>query len=327
MPTEFIVLAYVLDLFFGDPKSVPHPVQAIGYLVSRSESLLLASFKGESRERYAGVAMVVFVTGTVYVISLMLVSLSLRYLGYWAGPVVPVYLAYTTISVKSLKEAALSVLSPLRDEDLHGARKMLSMVVGRDTEGLSQPEVVRGAVETVAENTSDGVVAPLFYLAIGGVPLALAYKAVNTMDSMVGYKSDRYINFGMAAAKLDDIANYIPARLTGLMMVGATAVLSFLRPGRYSVSGSWSIFKRDRKNHASPNSGHPEAAMAGALGVQLGGESSYLGVKGVKPYIGDAVNPLGPGKISDAVRLMFATSVIAVAVSAWLSSQVNILVV
>jgi adenosylcobinamide-phosphate synthase len=271
--------------------------------------------------------MVVFVTGTVYVISLMLVSLSLRYLGYWAGSVVPVYLAYTTISVKSLKEAALDVLSPLREEDLHGARKMLSMVVGRDTEGLPQPEVVRGTVETVAENTSDGVVAPLFYLAIGGAPLALAYKAINTMDSMAGYKSERYINFGMAAAKLDDVANYIPARLTGLMMAGATAVLSMLHPESYSDTGAWRIYRRDNRNHPSPNSGHPEAAMAGALGVQLGGESSYAGVKSVKPYIGDPDHKLGPEKIADAVRLMLATSILAVAVSALLSSLVNILVI
>lgn len=325
MPPELIIAAFVLDHLFGDPRGVPHPVQLFGYMVTRLEAILRPLFAGPSAERYAGGMMVLIIVLAAYLIPWFLLSYIKRHLGYWAWATAATYLAYTTISVKSLKDAATAVLAPLRGDDLQGARDALSMIVGRDTRDLPKEEVVRGAVETVAENASDGVVAPLFYLAVGGVPLALAYKAINTMDSMAGYKSDRYIHFGMAAARLDDLANFIPARFSGFFMVVACWILSVFHPGKYDVSGSWRVFMRDRKNHASPNSGHPEAAMAGAIGVRLGGESSYFGVTSVKPYIGAPVGVLTPEKLEDAVRLMFATSVIAVVVSAWLASIVDIL--
>lgn len=325
MPPELIIAAFVLDQFFGDPRGVPHPVQLFGYMVARLESILRPVFTGPSAERWAGGLMVLIIVIAAYLIPWLLLSYIKRYLGYWAWATAATYLAYTTISVKSLRDAALAVLAPLRGDDLPGARFALSMIVGRDTGGLSREDIVRGAVETVAENASDGVVAPLFYLAVGGVPLALAYKAINTMDSMAGYKSDRYIHFGMAAARLDDAANFIPARLSGLFMVAACGVLSVLHPGNYDVSGAWRVFMRDRKKHASPNSGHPEAAMAGATGVRLGGESSYFGVTSVKPYIGDPVGVLTPDKLYDAIGLIFATSVIAVVASAWLASIIDML--
>jgi len=207
----------------------------------------------------------------------------------------------------------LSVKRPLKDGDIHAARGALSMVVGRDTAGLDSKDVARGAVETVAENTSDGVVAPLFYMALGGVPLAMAYKAINTMDSMVGYRTEKYRDFGWAAARLDDLANFIPARLAALFMVASSALLQAAYPDRFSAKRSWTVFLRDGKKHTSPNSGRPEAAAAGSLGVRLGGENSYFGKTSVKPYIGEPLRELGPDAITDCVRLMYATSALAVA--------------
>lgn len=245
------------------------------------------------------------------VVTASIILLAYRYGGGVGGAIVTIYLAYTTISVKGLADAAKEVLARLDQGDLEGARKALSMVVGRDTAGLDPEGIVRGAVETVSENASDGVVAPLFYLALGGPALAMAYKAVNTMDSMVGYKDERYTDFGRGAAKLDDILNYIPARLTGVLIALAAFLLGLVgQGGRFSWKGSWRIFLRDRANHESPNSGQPEAAMAGALSVWLGGESSYKGIIKVKPYIGEPTEPLSPTKISDAVRLLYVTSVI-----------------
>lgn len=312
MSPEYIIAAFVLDMLFGDPRAVPHPVQAIGLLISMAERLARRIAVTPAGLRIAGAVMTLFVCAVSYAVPALAVYAAYRYIGHAGGVAVTVYLAYTTISAKSLAEAARAVMQPLAAGDLPGARGALSMVVGRDTQGLSEPDIARGAVETVAENSSDGVVAPLLYMAVGGVPLAFMYKAINTMDSMAGYKSDRFIDFGRASARLDDVANFIPARLTGILAVAAAALLSATGAAGYSPDGAWAVFVRDRKNHASPNSGHPEAAMAGALGVRLGGESSYFGVGSVKPYIGDKVSELGPDKIADAVRLMLATAVLAV---------------
>jgi len=324
MPPEYILAAFAIDMVIGDPRSVPHPVQGIGLMVSAFEKVFRPAFKGTIAERVAGAVMAVIVVSATYVAAALVIDIFGRVLGHWGAAAAAVYLAYTTLSTKSLADAARSVMKPLAEGDVESARIALSMIVGRDTAGLSGQDVARGAVETVAENASDGVVAPLFYLALGGAPLALAYKAVNTMDSMVGYRSEEYRYFGEAAARLDDLANFVPARLTGLIMAGAAGVLSAVYPGRYSFSASWQVLSRDRLNHASPNSGHPEAAMAGALGVRLGGESSYFGVRSVKPYIGEPLEPLGHEKISDAVRLMLATSSLALMFSmlaAWFAGR------
>jgi adenosylcobinamide-phosphate synthase len=315
MPPLSLILAFILDLVLGDPRRLPHPVRLIGFAVSRLEKLLLAPGLASGLQVYLGFLLVLVVTCFTFTISHLLIWASFSYLGNTAGFAVTVYLAYTTISVKGLADAAREVMDPLKGGDLEAARRGLSMVVGRDTAGLDAGEVARGAVETVAENTSDGIVAPLFYLALGGPPLALLYKSINTMDSMIGYKNERYLYFGRAAARLDDIANFVPARLTAALMVAASYLSSGYKTV-FSWEGSWRIMKRDHAKHTSINSGYPEAAAAGALGVRLGGPSTYRGVKSVKPYIGDPVEPLLPAKIEAAIRLMYVTAFLALALSA-----------
>jgi len=319
MPFEFFILAFALDMALGDPRSLPHPVEVIGAAVSRFDGTLRRTAVGPQAQKLAGAIMVVVVVSGAFVISYALIAVVYRLLGSFGGAAATAVLAYTTISARGLASSALAVARPLYAGDIGAARSALSMIVGRDTGGLDGRELVRGAVETVAENASDGVVAPLFYLALGGVPLAMAYKAVNTMDSMVGYRNHDYANFGWAAARLDDAANFIPARLSGLFVTIASGMLGLVYRGRYSAAGAWRILLRDRLNHPSPNSGHPEAAVAGALGVRLGGTSSYFGKTSVKPHIGDPSRELGPDTVGDAVRLMYAASLTALFALAYLS--------
>lgn len=316
MPPEFFIFAFLIDIALGEPAGAPHPVQAVGFAVTRMERLLRGVGRGAFAGRLAGAVMVAAVAGASFLATYLVVHLSYRLLGVWGGGAVTVYLAYTTISARGLAEAALSVKRPLEEGDIHAARGALSMIVGRDTAALEAKEAARGAVETVAENSSDGVVAPLFYMALGGVPLAMAYKAVNTMDSMVGYRSEKYRDFGWAAARLDDVANFVPARLAAIFMVVSSSALRLIYPGRFSAKRAWAVFLRDRKKHTSPNSGSPEAAAAGSLGVRLGGQSSYFGKPSVKPYIGEPLRELCTDVITDSVRLMYATSAVSVAASA-----------
>ena len=301
-----------MDLVLGDPRRLPHPVAMVGRVVGRLEKALRVQAKGPASELAAGWLLALLVIALTYASSFYLIKLAQSFLGDTAAAALNICLAYTTLSVNSLAEAAREVITPLEEGDLSRARRKLSMVVGRDTQGLDGREVSRGAVETVAENASDGIIAPLIYMAIGGAPLALAYKAVNTMDSMLGYRDGKYLYFGRAAARLDDIANFVPARLTALLMVAGSFLAS--REGQvYSWRDSWRVLARDRRNHPSPNSGWPEAAAAGALRVRLGGESSYSGVRSVKPYIGDDTEPLTPGKVRDAVGLMYVTAFLGLA--------------
>jgi adenosylcobinamide-phosphate synthase len=230
-----------------------------------------------------------------------------------------IYLAGTTIALRELVASAKRVIASAEDGILNDARKHLSMIVGRDTEGLSDQGVFRATVETLAENLSDGVIAPVFYLVLGGLPMAIAYKAVNTLDSMVGYKNEKYIRFGWAAAKLDDVANYIPARLSGLLIVLAAFLISLFRETFHSLSlahRSLRIMLRDGRNHTSPNSGVPEAAMAGALGVRLGGPSTYGGMTVEKPYIGDERNSDYLQASKKAMALVSLASVLSVTAAA-----------
>lgn len=315
MPPLLIPFSYGLDLVFGDPPRLPHPVRFIGLLIAILERLLLPLVrKSRLASLAAGASTCAAVVGLSYAVAFFIVSYSYRHLGWAGGSAVSVLLGYFCLSARGLSDAAAGVLAEMERGDFPAARKKLAMVVGRDTEALDEPEIGRAVVETVAENTSDGIVAPLFYLAIGGAPLAIAYKAVNTLDSMIGYKSEKYLYFGKAAARLDDLANLIPARLAGLLMAASSWLLS-LRGLKYSWKGSFRILARDSGNHHSPNSGWPEAAAAGALMVRLGGENSYFGVKSVKPYIGDPVHDITAGKVRDMVRLMYLTSFLALFVS------------
>jgi len=215
------------------------------------------------------------------------------------GIIFSIFLAYTTLSIRGLKDAGFKVLNALQKNDLPEARKALSMIVGRDTTNLEEPEIVRATIETVAENSSDGGIAPLLYLIIGGVPLAMTYKAINTLDSMLGYKNERYLHFGWASAKLDDLVNWVPARITGLLLIIATLLL------RGKAGASWKIMLRDARNHPSPNAGFPEAAVAGAFGLKLGGTNSYGGKQETRPFMGDGTRNVDPSDIKKVVRLNY----------------------
>ena len=319
MPPLCIILAFTMDIALGDPRWMPHPVSLIGRLVTILDGFFVSRLRNKTALLAAGAATVVFIVVPVYFVSGEIIRFASGRLPVAAAFIVTAVLAYTTLSVKGLAQGAYDVLMPLEEGDLPKARERLSMIVGRDTAHLDESEVARGAIETVAENTSDGIIAPLFYLALGGPALALAYKAVNTMDSMIGYKSDRYLYFGRAAARLDDVVNFIPARITGMLFVISAWFLS-LAGGNYYCKGSLKILLRDCRNHTSPNSGYPEASVAGALGVRLGGENRYFGVKSVKPFIGEPSEDITSGKIRDAVRLMYTASfmglILAVLVSA-----------
>lgn len=299
-------IGFLLDLLFGDPVWLPHPVCAIGKLIAKAEIIirrvLLKSKKGEI---IGGILLAVFIPGisfgagfgVLYVCGL--IHPTLRFM-------VETYLCYQIFACKSLKTESMKVFTQIGTGDLPAARKAVSMIVGRDTGNLTEEGVIKAAVETVAENTSDGVVAPLLFMAVGGAPLALLYKAVNTLDSMVGYKNEKYINFGKASAKLDDIANFIPARVSALLMILSAFLLSC------DGKNAYRIFKRDRFNHASPNSAQTESACAGALNVQLAGDAYYFGKLYRKKTIGDALRPVEVQDIVRANRLLYGTSVLAV---------------
>ena len=288
----YLAAAFLLDLAIGDPRWLPHPVQVVGKAVVVLESLL-RRLLGPLHEIAAGVILVcIIVPGTwivTFAVAHFLLSLSTGLLSV-IGVCLFVYLVSTTLALRGLIASARLVIIAVKQKRMADARRSLAMIVGRDTQALEEEAVLKATVETLAENLSDGFVAPLLYLAIGGLPLGMAYKAVNTLDSMVGYKNARYIRFGRAAAKLDDVANYIPARIAGLA-IGVAAFFYFLPSGMKRASSaareSLAVMRRDGRKHTSPNSGVPEAAMAGALGVRLGGPSLYGGVFVEKPHIGD----------------------------------------
>jgi len=295
-----ISLAYVLDLIFGDPVWFPHPVKIIGWIIVRLEKLLRNVF---TSARTGGVMLALLVSGGTYLSVFLLVRFAFS-IHYYFGFCVSAFLIYTTLSVKGLANEAGIVLKQLGKPNLDSARRQLSKMVGRDTHNLGKEEIARATIESVAENTSDGVIAPLFYAFIGGVPLAFAYKAINTLDSMIGYKNQSYKEFGWASAKLDDIANFIPARISGALIL--LAALAFKRDWRSSLK----ILFRDGRKHPSPNSGIPEAAVAGALGIQLGGISYYGGIISHKPFIGEPKECLQSWHIKGAISLMHIASVL-----------------
>jgi adenosylcobinamide-phosphate synthase len=298
-----LVCAFLLDLIIGEREGWPHPVVSFGRIIGWIDCTFNLPEKDGHEKKMAGLLLAYLLP----VCSFFAVALILWFAGFLGNVVlfiVTLILAYTTLSCRGLGDAAKTVHHPLERGDLPSAREALSHIVGRETEGLEEAEVVRATVETVAENTSDGVIAPLFYLAIGGVPLAMAYKAVNTLDSMVGYKNDKYCDFGWASARLDDILNLIPARLTALLMVSAAFVL------KMDWQNAWRIMLRDRDNHPSPNAGWPEAATAGALGIRLGGENCYPGRSELRPFIGDKERGMENRDISKTLQLLYAVSIL-----------------
>ena len=300
-----LVLGYILDLIIGDPHNLWHPVIGIGKLIHITEKQLRKRLgSGKTKERLAGVFLVVIVCTMSVVIPWIIIMIAGRIHPYLKIAVMAI-MCCQILATKSLKDESMKVYDKLKDNDLEGARYAVSMIVGRDTASLSSEGVTKAAVETVAENTSDGIIAPLFYMAIGGPVLGFFYKAVNTMDSMVGYKNEKYQNFGWAAAKFDDVVNYIPARLAAILMILGAALL------RMDAKNAWKIYVRDRFNHASPNSAHTEAVMAGALQVQLAGDAYYFGKLYPKKTIGDAIRSIEPTDIKKANQLLYMTSLLA----------------
>ncbi|MBQ6376965.1 MAG: cobalamin biosynthesis protein CobD [Lachnospiraceae bacterium] len=302
-----------LDLLIGDPHGIPHPVAAIGKLIYALERRLFPKEgrRDPKREYHRGI-----VLSLAVVSSAALVTAAVMYLAYrihpYAGIAAEAVLTCYILAAKSLYKESMKVYADLRAHDLEKARRDLSMIVGRDTDSLDSDAVTRAAVETVAENTSDGVLAPLIYTALGGPVLGMIYKSVNTMDSMVGYRNDRYEFFGKAAAKLDDAVNYLPSRMSALLIIGGTALVGACS-GTCSPSRAFRIWRRDRRNHKSPNSAQTESACAGALGLKLGGNSVYQGILVEKPTIGDAVREIEPEDIRRANHLMFAAEAILLA--------------
>ncbi len=293
-----LITAVTLDLLFGDPHTLPHPVVGIGRMITTMERVLRRMVRNE---RLGGALLLLIVVVVTY-LSVFLLLKGAYLVSPYVGFAVAALLSWTCLAARSLHGESKLVADRLLAGDLEGARRFLSRIVGRDTEQLDEPEIWRALVETVAENSSDGVIAPLFYLMLGGPPLGLAYKAVNTLDSMVGYKNAAYIRFGWASARFDDIVNYLPARLTGAMMALAAPLAGL--SGRSALR----MMFRDGRNHSSPNSGIPEAAAAGALGVQLGGANRYFGAVLEKPTIGDPARELSAASYCGAIRLMYGAA-------------------
>ncbi len=302
---------FLLDLAFGDPCWLPHPIRWIGTLISGTETRLRKAHEKQNlrKELLQGVYLVLLVLMSVLLVSSAVLMTAYR-LHPFIGLGMEMIMTYQILAAKCLKTESMKVFQCLKNGDLIGARYAVSMIVGRDTAVLEEEGVAKAAIETVAENTSDGVVAPMICTAIGGPVLGYLYKAVNTMDSMVGYKNERYLYFGRAAAKLDDIVNYIPARISAWLMILAAFGCEFCDPQKQYYSGkrAYAVWRRDNRKHASPNSAQTEAACAGALGIRLAGDASYFGKTVKKPYIGDANRPVEYEDIRRASHLMYGTA-------------------
>ena len=304
---------FILDLLFGDPAWIYHPIRIIGHLISGLEKKLYKEGTSPESLRRRGTLLWIGTAGIATLVPCLLLwaafqihpVLSFLLQGFWC---------WQLLATKSLKTESMKVKQALDTGTLEDGRKAVSMIVGRDTKELTEEGVVKAAVETVAENTSDGIIAPLFYMMIGGAGLGFFYKAVNTMDSMVGYKNDRYLDFGRTAARMDDLFNLIPARLSALLMIGAAGILGLFDSRHYSMTNAWKIYKRDRHNHKSPNAAQTESVCAGALSVRLAGNAWYFGKLYEKPYIGDDIRPIEREDIRRANRLLYGTAVLGVLV-------------
>ncbi len=311
----------MLDLILGDPENWNHPVRRIGNLIQKLTDFFLKrggeisdpAARARAKRKYGRllVAAVLLISGG----GTALLLVGAYTLHPWAGCALETWLTYRLLAARNLRDASMRVYHALQTGSLADARHAVSMIVGRDTTVLDETGVTKAAVETVAENTSDGVIAPMLYMAFGGPVPGMMYKAVNTMDSMVGYRNDKYMDFGRAAARLDDAVNFIPARISGLLMVAAAFLLELLECLRgsekiYSGRRAFRIFLRDRRKHASPNAAHTEAACAGALGIQLAGNARYFGRVVEKPTLGEDLRPVRPEDIPRANRLMLGAAVL-----------------
>ncbi len=297
-----IILAYSLDLLLGDPRWLPHPVKGIGYLVRKLDMPLRKAIRNK---RVAGSIFAIIIIGMVYLASFAAIRTA-TYFNRYLGFVLSTLFIYTALAIKDLKVESMRVYRALEKDRIDLARRSLSLIVGRDTERLDDKGIIRATVETVAENIVDGIISPIFYALLGGAPLALAYKAVSTLDSMVGYKNDSYKDFGWFSARIDDWANFIPARITYLLLPLASCFAG------YAAKDSFKVALRDGRKNPSPNSGIAEAAMAGALGVRLGGLNHYNSTAVMKPLIGDGKNSLSPVQIKESIRVAYVSALLSV---------------
>lgn len=300
-----LVLGYGLDLLLGDPRGIPHPVVLMGRAISALEGRLRAALPKTRRGEIAAGALLWLAVALVSAALPAAVLWGCHQVSPWLRLLVESAMCWQILAVRSLRVEAMKVHTALQSEGLEQARYAVSMIVGRETQQLDERAVARAAIETVAENTSDGVVAPLLFLSVGGAPLGFFYKAVNTMDSMLGYVDPPYTHIGLIPARMDDLVNFIPARISALLMLAAGWVLGL------DVAGGWRIFRRDRSRHASPNSGQTESVCAGLLGLRLAGDAWYHGVLHQKPYIGDPLREVEYADIPRACRLMTVTSLLA----------------
>lgn len=295
-----MILGYIMDLVFGDPYWFPHPVRFIGKLISKTEKFIRKHAKSEKSLKYWGILMWLVPVVTTAIVTALIVKIAS--FNKYVEIFVSAFIIYTTLSTKCLKDEATKIYNVLETGDITKSRVQLSYIVGRDTTNLSQSEIIRATVETVAENTVDGTISPMFYGFLFGPVGAMTYKAINTLDSMVGYKNDKYLNLGCVSAKLDDVANFIPARLTAIFMPLGAFLCGM------NGANSFKIAIRDRKNHKSPNCAFAEGAAAGAIGVQLGGTNIYFGKEVYKPTIGDKKRELENYDIVRMNKLMYATT-------------------
>lgn len=301
-----LIIGFIMDLIIGDPHNPGHPVRMIGNYAKIVEKF----YRGllPNKLKIAGFLSWLWIIIPTYFITVEIVQLG-AFINPIVGIIVEGILIYFCISAKGLKVEGLKVIKTLATGDIEKARLELSYIVGRDTKSLDEKAIVRAVIETVAENMSDGIIAPLIFAGIGGAPLAMAYKAVNTCDSMFGYKNDKYIDFGFVSAKLDDLFNYIPARITAYFIIVASGILGF------NYKNSYKIYKRDRYNHTSPNSAHPEAAVAGALGIKLGGSNYYFGKLVKKPTIGEAIKDIEIDDLYKTNRILTLVSLMGLLVA------------
>lgn len=301
-----VLIGFLLDMLFGDPDFKLHPIRVIGMLIKKTETVIRQVFpKNKMWELLGGTLMTIFVCFICFASVFIFLKYAYHF-NIFFGLICESIFCWLFTATKSLKTESMKVYSQLKKGNIEGARKAVSMIVGRDTERLDEDGIIKAAVETVAENTSDGVIATLIYIFIGGAPLGALYKAVNTMDSMVGYKNEKYLYFGRCSARLDDVLNFIPSRISAIMMIAAAGMAGM------DFKGAVRIFRRDRLKHKSPNSAQTEAACAGALGIRLAGDAWYFGKLYKKDYIGDPIKPIKCENILEVNKLMYISAFISI---------------
>ncbi|MDW7669634.1 MAG: adenosylcobinamide-phosphate synthase CbiB [Bacillota bacterium] len=311
-----LTLGYLMDLVLGDSHNIPHPVRFIGKFIYLLETLLLTNTHKSKVKKISGILLWFLTISISYLIPYVII-LFISKINIYISIAVETLMCYFILATKSLKDETMKVYQPLKKNDIETARKHLSLIVGRDTKKLKKEGIIKAAIETVSENISDGIIAPMIFIALGGAPLGFAYKAINTLDSMVGYKSKKYKDFGWFSAKADDVANFIPARLSALLMI----ISSFL--SGYDYKSAAKIYVRDRYKHSSPNSAHTEAVAAGALHIALGGPNYYDGMLVEKPYIGDNKKNPETRDILKVFKLMYITSFLSLILSLLIISFIN----